>query len=225
MKKLYPILAFAWLLIGLPGCKKEIIVTPNAEISSRARVADDVLLDTDSVGKAQVLQMAQIFQRARVAEQDSGKYYNILAIAADLERQYDLALNYHRKALKIREKAELRDRVAKSHNNTAIVYHRMGNFLEASNHFQRALSLLSPDEKEWQAHIKRNYALAYQANGDYQEAKQMYQQALAYWQSVGNPELIATLEIDLQVINRLLGIKNGRISSDRPIQGGPVRER
>jgi len=171
--------------------------------------------------------MAHTFQSARVAEQDSGKYYNILAIAADLERQYDLALNYHRIALKIREKAEIIDKVAKSYNNTAIVYSLKGDFVNASIHYQQALSLIRTQEnqKEWQAHIKRNYALAYQAHGDYQEATQMYRQALTYWQSVGNPELIATLEIDLQVINRVLGIKNGRISSDRPLQEGPVRER
>jgi hypothetical protein len=67
--------------------------------------------------------------------------------------------------------------------------------------------------------------LAYQDHADYQQAKQMYQQALAYWQSVGNPELIATLEIDLRVINRLLGIENGRISTDRPTQGGDTHAR
>jgi tetratricopeptide (TPR) repeat protein len=222
MKRLYPIAAFAWLLIILPSCKKEIVVTLPADVSSRARVADDVLLDSDSVGKAQVLQRAQTFQSARVAEQDSGKYYNILAVAADLQVQYDPALNYHGKALKIREKAELMDKVAKSHNNTAVVYQQMGDFAAASSHYQRALSLLSPAEREWQAHIKRNYALAYQAHGDYQEAKQMYRQALAYWRSVGNPELIATLEIDLSIIDRLLGTENGRISTS-PIQGGPTR--
>jgi tetratricopeptide (TPR) repeat protein len=183
MRKLYPIVAFAGLLIGLPGCKKEQVVTPTADISSRAKVADDVLLDSDSLGKAQVLQMAQMFQRARVAEQDSGSYYNTLAIAADLQGQYDLALNYHRRALEMRERAALMDKVAKSHNNKAIVYHQMGDFAAASHHFQRALSLLSPQEREWQAHIKRNYALTYQAHGDYQQAKQMYQQALAYWQT------------------------------------------
>jgi tetratricopeptide (TPR) repeat protein len=114
------------------------------------------------------------------------------------------------------------DKVAKSHNNTAVVYQQMGDFAAASSHYQRALSLLSPAEREWQAHIKRNYALAYQAHGDYQEAKQMYRQALAYWRSVGNPELIATLEIDLSIIDRLLGTENGRISTS-PIQGGPTR--
>jgi tetratricopeptide (TPR) repeat protein len=221
MKRFYPILTFAWLLIGLPGCKKEIVTLPgDSRISSRAKVADDVLLDSDSVGKAQVIQMAQTFERARVAEQDSGKYYNTLAIAADLEGKYNLALNYHGRALGIRERAALMDKVAKSHNNTAIVYRRLGNFSAASHHYQRALSLLSPQEREWQAHIRRNYGLAYQDHGDYQQAKQMYQQALAYWRSVGNPELIATLEIDLQAINSLLGIENGRISSGRPIQGG-----
>jgi hypothetical protein len=65
MRKLYPIVALAGLLIGLPGCKKEIVVVaPTADLSSRAKVADDVLLDSDSLGKAQVLQMAQTFKRA-----------------------------------------------------------------------------------------------------------------------------------------------------------------
>jgi len=227
MRKLYQILAITWFLIGLSGCKKEIVVAPTADLFSRAKVADDVLLDADSLGKAQVLQMAQTFQRARVAEQDSGRYYNTLAIAADLEGQYDLALNYHRKALKIREKAELMDKVAKSHNNTAIVYRLKGDFANASLHYEQALALIRTQEnqKEWQAHIRRNYALAYQDHGDYQQAKQMYQQALAYWRSVGNPELIATLEIDFQVINSLVGLNaNGRISTDRPNQLGDTRE-
>jgi len=222
MKRFYPILAITGLLIGLPGCKKE-IVSPTVDSQARvAKLAHDVLLDTDSVGKAQVIQMAQTFKRARVAEQDSGKYYNTLGIAADLEGQYDHALDYHRRALEMRERAALRDKVAKSHNNTAIVYRLKGDFINASLHYEQALALIrtQQDQKEWQAHIKRNYGLAYQDHGDYQQAKQMYQQALAYWQSVGNPELIATLEIDLQVINRLLGIENGRISSGRPIQGG-----
>jgi tetratricopeptide (TPR) repeat protein len=227
MRKLYPILAITGLLIGLSGCKKEIVVAPTADLFSRAKVAEDVLLDSDSVGKAQVLQMAQTFQRARVAEQDSGTYYNTLAIAADLQGQYDLALNYHRRALEMRERAALMDKVAKSHNNTAIVYRLKGDFANASLHYEQALALIRTQEnqKEWQAHIKRNYGLAYQDHSDYQQAKQMYQQALAYWRSVGNPELIAMLEIDLQVINQLLGLNaNGRISTGRPTQGGDTRE-
>ena len=226
MKKLYPIVALAGLLISLPGCKKEIVVAPSADLSSRARVAYDVLLDSDSLGKAQVLQMAQTFQRSRVVEQDSGRYYNTLAIAADLEGQYDQALNYHRRALQMRERAALMDKVAKSHNNTAIVYRLKGDFVNASLHYEQALALIrtQEDQKEWQAHIRRNYGLAYQDHGDYQQAKQMYQQALAYWRSVGNSELIATLEIDLLVINSLLGIENGRLSIDRPTQGGDTRE-
>jgi tetratricopeptide (TPR) repeat protein len=227
MRKLYPILAITWLLIGLPGCKKEIVVVaPTADLSSRAKVADDVLLDSDSVGKAQVLQMAQTFHRARVAEQDSGRYYNTLAIAADLEGQYDQALSYHRRALEIRERAALMDKVAKSHNNTAIVYRLKGDFVNASLHYEQALAIIrtQEDQKEWQAHIRRNYALAYQDHGDYQQAKQMYQQALAYWRSVGNPELIAMLEIDLQVINGLLGLNaNARLITE-PAQGGDTRE-
>jgi hypothetical protein len=59
-----------WLLIGLPGCKKEIMVTLPDDISSRARVAYDVLLATDT----------------------TGNYYNGLVITAALEGQYELAL-------------------------------------------------------------------------------------------------------------------------------------
>jgi tetratricopeptide (TPR) repeat protein len=161
------------------------------------------------------------------AEQDSGQYYNTLALAAYLEGQYDLALNHHSKALEARERANITDKIAKSHNNIAVVFRAKGDFVSASRHYEQALALIGTQdtEKEWQAHIKRNYALAYQAHGDYQKAKQMYRQALAYWRSVGNQGLIAMLEVDLSIIDSLLGIENGRISSTRPAQPGETVQR
>jgi tetratricopeptide (TPR) repeat protein len=206
MKKLYPILAFAWLLIGLPGCKKEQVVMPTAEVSSRARVTNDVQLATDT----------------------TGNYYNVLGVTAALEGQYDLALQYHQQAITARINAGIQHKIAKSHNNIAIVYRLKGDFVNASIHYEQALAFIrtQENEQEWQAHIRRNYALAYQDHGDYEKARKMYRRALSYWQSVGNQKQIAMLEIDLRIITRLLASSReiARFSSG-PIQGGDTHER
>jgi tetratricopeptide (TPR) repeat protein len=206
MRKLYPIVAFAGFLIGLPGCKKEQVVTPTADMPSRARVADDVLLTTNT--------------------DTTGNYYNTLGVTAALAGQYDLALQYHNQALTARTNAGIQHKIAKSHNNIAIVYRLKGDFVNASLHYEIALALIRTleNEKEWQAHIRRNYALAYQQNGNYEKAKKMYQRALAYWQSVGNQEQIAILTIDLSIID---GLIDGRrlLARSGPLQSPDKHER
>ena len=92
MKKIYPIATFAWLLIGLPACKKEQVVTPTADMSSRARIADYVLLTTNT--------------------DTTGNYHNELGVTAALAGQYDLALQYHNQALTARTKAKIQHKIA-----------------------------------------------------------------------------------------------------------------
>jgi tetratricopeptide (TPR) repeat protein len=156
----------------------------------------------------------------------TGNYYNSLGVDYALEGQYELALQYLQQALTARIEAEVVHKIAKSHNNIANVYRAKGDFLNASLHFEQALTIIrtQENEKEWLAHIRRNYGLAYQQNGDYQEAKKMYRRALAYWKSVGNGEQIAKLEIDLRVIN---GSSNETLArfSGNPAQGSPIYER
>jgi tetratricopeptide (TPR) repeat protein len=211
MRKLYPIVALAGLLIGLSGCKKEPVLTPAAEMfardmSSRARVGDDVLLATNT--------------------DTTGNYYNSLGVDYALKGQYELALHYLQQAMTARTGAGVVHKIAKLHNNIANVYRAKGDFVNASLHFQKALAIIrtQENEKAWQAHIRRNYGLAYQDHGDYEEAKKMYRKALAYWKSVGNGEQIAKLEIDLQVINHLSSATLARFSGN-PAQGNGTYER
>ena len=153
MRKLYPIVALAGLLIGLSGCKKEPVLTPAAEMSSGARVGNDVLLKTNT--------------------DTTGNYYNSLGVDYALEGQYELALEYLQQAMTARTTAGAVHKIAKSHNNIANVYRAKGDFVNASLHFQKALAIIrtQENEKAWLAHIRRNYGLAYQDHGDYEEAK------------------------------------------------------
>ncbi len=193
MRKLYPIVAFAALLIGSSGCKKEPVqdVIPTTGMYSRARLADDVLLATNT--------------------DTTGNYYNNLGVNAALEGHYDLALGYLQQSTTARINAGIQHKIAKSHNNIANVYRAKGDFVNASIHFEQALALIrsQENEKEWLAHIRRNYGLAYQDHSDYEKAKKMYRRALSYWQSAGDQNQIAKLEIDLQVINSLLAPSEG----------------
>lgn len=221
MKTPYRNSFFACLLaISSVACQKEAALPITQTIGE---IANDVLLATDTAAVSAYLTMGRALMQART-QADSGSYYNILGVTAELEGRYALALQYHQKSLAVRISAGIQDKVAKSHNNIAIVYRRKGDFWSASANYQKALALLNPVDKQWKAHIQRNYALAYQDHRDYAKARQMYQNALTYWKTVGNTEQIAMLQVDLGIINSLIGGRTEHARSG-PIQGGDTHER
>lgn len=70
-----------------------------------------------------------------------GTLYNVLGVIHTFIGNYDIALSYHVKSLKIREKIGDKKSIAASYNNLALVYQEAKNYNKALEYYFKALNI------------------------------------------------------------------------------------
>jgi tetratricopeptide (TPR) repeat protein len=97
--------------------------------------------------------------RSSIFQQDTIYRYHLLRMRALLQYQQDnlmQAVPHMREALQVATNIQAPARVATSENDLGAVYMEMGEYIEALNHFRRALGILESSEK----HYSRGLTLA-----------------------------------------------------------------
>ena len=125
----------------------------------------------------------EVLLQQTTAERTSGVIYNQLGMMALDLGQYDEAIGYYEKAIRIEEKQSPRNHqnLASSYNNIGLVYNRMGNYPKALSSHEKALAIkqqsLPPTHPDL-ASSYNNIGLVYNRMGDYRKALSSYEKAL-----------------------------------------------
>ena len=114
-------------------------------------------------------------------------FNNIGLFVSDYFAEYDIALEYHSKALATRKKVfnSNHPSIAESYNNIGMAYAGLGNYSKASDCFFNALEI---DKKTWgmEHHITattyNNLGGVFDALGDYTKALNYYKKALTIYE-------------------------------------------
>jgi tetratricopeptide (TPR) repeat protein len=118
--------------------------------------------------------------------------YNTLGLIEADAGQFDEALDYHLKALAIRERTGDREGLAYSYNNLGNAFRNMGEFARSLEYHQQALALkVALGLKSSEAYSHHNMGLVYYAMGDYPNALAAYRRGLAIREELNDPRAIA----------------------------------
>jgi tetratricopeptide (TPR) repeat protein len=108
----------------------------------------------------------------------AGDYRNI-GNTLESQRNYDEALSYHRKALKIHEGLRDKVKMAKDYNNIGVVLSNQGNHDQALEYHKKALAIDEKlKDKVKMAADYVNIGVAFRNQADYDEALSYHRKAL-----------------------------------------------
>ncbi len=111
---------------------------------------------------------------------ETKKIYNSLAISFNNLGEFDKALDYHLKSLRLKEEDKDSSGIAVSLNNIGLVYYRISNFNRALQYWRRclALKLAINDNYDLDA-LYLNLGLCFKQLGDLKESKVNLERVLA----------------------------------------------
>ena len=122
-------------------------------------------------------------EQAILLDQSYGSAYNNLGLAYDSKGDYDKAIEYYQKALKINLKKPGPEHpdVARNYNNMGEAYREKGDYDKAIEYYQKSLKInlkkLEPEHPDV-AFNYNNLGLAYDSKGDYDKAIEYYKKSL-----------------------------------------------
>ena len=137
------------------------------------------------VGKsAKAQQVYEVLLQQTTEERARGRIYNQLGLMAHELGQYNEAIGYYEKSIRIEEKQNPCNHLglAKSYNNIGNVYNSMGDHPKALSSYEKALAIqqqsLPPTHPDL-ATSYNNIGSVYDSMGDYPKALLYYEKALA----------------------------------------------
>jgi len=126
---------------------------------------------------------------------------------------YDDALEYFRKALRMDEGVGDRSGMARSLNNIGSIYHSRGEYDSALKNYEKALHMAEElGDKKNVATFLSNIGSIYYAWGDYDSALRNYEKALRIAEEVGDRSGIATR------LNNIAGVYSARGEYDSALE-------
>ncbi|MBL4655539.1 MAG: tetratricopeptide repeat protein [Bacteroidia bacterium] len=116
--------------------------------------------------------------------------YNSIGIIQKNLGNYETALDYYIKSLRMREKLGNQRSVAGSYNNIGIVYKNLKNYEQALAYYYKALEInKETNNKLWMAYNYNNIGVAYQVLGKYDEALEANFNSMEIKKEIGKGEI------------------------------------
>jgi class 3 adenylate cyclase/Tfp pilus assembly protein PilF len=107
---------------------------------------------------------------------------------------FDEALDYFQKSLKLNEESKDSSEIAKNLTNIGNIYYNLSNFSIALNYYQKALKIdIEIDDKEGEADNNGNIGNIYSDLTNYKSALKYYSKALKIHEKINNRRGIATI--------------------------------
>ena len=117
---------------------------------------------------------------------------NTQAASFYLQGNYEEALIYYKKSLKIRKEIGDKKGIAASLNNIGIIYNRQGNYEEAFIYYKKCLKIENEiGDKKGIASSLNNIGIIYSEQGNYEEALIYYKKSLKIREELGDKKGIA----------------------------------
>ncbi len=128
-------------------------------------------------------------------EEEKGNAYREIGAISRLIGDYNKALEYDKKALRIYLKiygTEEHTEIARSYNNIGRVYHKKGDYDKALEYYKKALgigqNIYGTEEHTEIARSYNNIGRVYHKKGDYDKALEYYKKALGIGQNIYRTE-------------------------------------
>ena len=103
------------------------------------------------------------------------------------KNDYDLALSYYRKSLKINEEIGDKRRIANSYNNIGLIYRKQGNYEKALEYFLKSLAIKKElGDKKGMGASYNTIGVIYQEKGNYDKAISYYKKSLKIKEETGS---------------------------------------
>jgi tetratricopeptide (TPR) repeat protein len=145
--------------------------------SKAVELADHVLKEGNFVNGASKY---SVLYTKSLALNNVGVYYNI-------EGNYDKALEYFERSLKIREDMADKMGITESLNNIGLIYNTMGDITKALDYYGRSLKLKERiADKEGIATLLNNIAVIYYRQGDLINSLEYHKKSLKISESLGD---------------------------------------
>ena len=130
-----------------------------------------------------------------------GNAYNSFGVVTSNKGDFLKALEFHKKALSIRELINDREGIAWCHNNMGSVYYRLGNYPESLKHYFIALKIFDETgNKLRSAYVLVNIGSIYQKQGNYTEALRNNFASLKIDKEFGDKKATATCLNNIGII-------------------------
>ncbi len=137
---------------------------------------------------------------------DIAKIYNNIALSHFRQGNYNDALTYYFKALKINEEVGNKEEVASNYNNIALIYTAQNNYPDALKNQLSSLKLNSEiGDKEGLANNYINIGIIYEEQGKYAEALENQEASLKINEEIGDKKGISNNYDNLGAIYFKLG--------------------
>jgi len=131
--------------------------------------------------------------RKRLLNQKA-KAFNQMGFVYHQQSEFDKALDYHNKSLKIQEETGDKMGIASSLNYIGVIHNSRGNNHEALEAYGRSLKILEEiGYKNGIAELLNNIGLIHKNQGDITKALDYYSRSLKTMEEVGDKKLIADL--------------------------------
>ncbi|UII75819.1 tetratricopeptide repeat protein [Flagellimonas sp. HMM57] len=106
--------------------------------------------------------------------------------------QYDMSIDFYKKALKIQQEHEIDTGLASSYTNLGLVYKLQGNYIDALDYYNKTLQIdLESGNKNYIAGSYANIGIIHKMSGNYPEALKYYFESLKVSEALGNQKYIA----------------------------------
>ncbi|MFH1041914.1 MAG: tetratricopeptide repeat protein [bacterium] len=121
-----------------------------------------------------------------------GTLYNVLGVVNTIVGNYDQALSYHFKSLKIREKIKGKNSIAASYNNIALVYQAAKNYDKALEYFYKSLDIKTElNNKIAMALTLNNIGSIFRLNKNFNKALEYHEKAFLMVKQLNDPNVLS----------------------------------
>ena len=139
--------------------------------------------------------------------------YINLGTLYDTQTDFNKALEYHLKSLKLAEELGNDEDLATAYNNVGLMHYQLEDYDKALNYYEKALKIkIRLDDKEGIALLYNNIAIIYYFKNDIDKCMEYFKTALKIWEKNGNKRRAAMVLSNLGELYLEVGLNKNAIN-------------
>jgi len=131
----------------------------------------------------------------------------------DTQTEFNKALGFHLKSLKLAEELQNEEDLATAYNNVGLMHYQLGDYDRALSYYEKGLKIkIKLNDKNGMALLYNNIAIIYYFKDDVDKCMEYFKKALKIWETAGNKRRAAMVLSNLGELYLEVGLNKNAIN-------------